>query len=774
MLRVLYFLIVFFLISSCNNKQNARRSIEELVPNNSEIVLSINSLESFKSALNNSDLVTKTTLFAPLQKALNPLDSIQSKSPLLICITKESQQNVYTFITHLKNLKPKDTLLIPFITIDSILVASKSRTVLDAIKAQKSSDYSKLFKRREESATFSLYRKQLPNPMSLSSIPIGSVFLDFNMTPESVTVNGTLLDEKSRNTWFNFFEKLEPQPQTLQAIFPSESYSSSFFSYNDFDQLQRNIDSVGYASESSELAKAIFRTTKEIGVFETPQGSGIALKSIDISATYETLSGFQNELTSFRSVPIFEFTEPSLFNDAFGPLLPKISPIKFISLGDYLIFSDSEKVLQLTISNYFNKNTLETNLLYETLQKSLSDEVSVQTYINNHRLAELLNLQFKTTVEGSELGAYKLSGIQLVKDDNIMHINSVLQKSKPKPSKSLISEEFNLVLPEDIVMGPIFVSNYKTKEKDILAQDIKNNLYLISNKGVVLWRKPLKGAIFGAVEQVDLYKNGRLQLVFSTPNRVYVIDRNGKNVGNFPLEFKDKITQPVAVFDYDKKRDYRFLITQSSSLLMYDLNGTSVKGFKYKSSQLIGKQPKHIRHRGKDFIAFSAGRQLKLLDRRGNVRVSVKENIDFSNESIYFYNSLFTTTNTKGELVQVNTKGNVSRQNLGLDTNHDITASSKTLVTRSENKLTIKSNSIDLEYGSYTSPSLFYLKDKIYVSITDLQAKKIWVFDSQAKVFPKIPVFGTSAIDLANADGDAALEFVTKSDSNSIILYQMY
>jgi hypothetical protein len=156
------------------------------------------------------------------------------------------------------------------------------------------------------------------------------------------------------------------------------------------------------------------------------------------------------------------------------------------------------------------------------------------------------------------------------------------------------------------------------------------------------------------------------------------------------------------------------------------------------------------------------------------VRVSVKENIDFSNESIYFYNSLFTTTNTKGELVQVNTKGNVSRQNLGLDTNHDITASSKTLVTRSENKLTIKSNSIDLEYGSYTSPSLFYLKDKIYVSITDLQAKKIWVFDSQAKVFPKIPVFGTSAIDLANADGDAALEFVTKSDSNSIILYQMY
>jgi len=143
-------------------------------------------------------------------------------------------------------------------------------------------------------------------------------------------------------------------------------------------------------------------------------------------------------------------------------------------------------------------------------------------------------------------------------------------------------------------------------------------------------------------------------------------------------------------------------------------------------------------------------------------------------EAIYFYNSLFTTTNTKGHLIQVNTKGTVSRQKLGLDSKHDITSSSKTLVTRSDNKLSIKSNSVDLEYGSYTPPYLFYLRDKIYVSITDLQAQKIWMFDSQAKLFPSVPVFGTSAIDLANADADAALEFVTKGDSNSLIMYQLY
>ena len=95
-------------------------------------------------------------------------------------------------------------------------------------------------------------------------------------------------------------------------------------------------------------------------------------------------------------------------------------------------------------------------------------------------------------------------------------------------------------------------------------------------------------------------------------------------------------------------------------------------------------------------------------------------------------------------------------------------------MTRSDNKLSIKSNVIDLEYGSYSPPNLFYLRDKIYISITDLQAQKIWLFDSQSNPLTGTPVFGTSAIDLANADEDAPLEFVTKGDPNSLILYQLY
>jgi len=772
--KILNFLVILIAIYSCNNVQNSKRDIEDFVPENASIILSINSLDGLKSAINNNDLLVKTAAFKTLNKALIPLDSLQSKSPLLVCINNQGSFNEITFITHQRNLNAQDSLLIPHILLDSILVASNSKATLETLKTQSSSSYSNVSKLHQNSNTFSVYFKAFPVLKSMPHLNKESVFFGFNVTPESIVINGTMLNQKLKNKWFQFFEKLEPQPQSLQRIMPAQSARVKTFNYTDFEQLIRNIDSSGYASKVAPSAKAFFSTIKEVGFFETPKGNGIALKSIDISATYETLSSFQNEVSSFRSVPLFEFTETTMFNAAFGPLLSSVNPTKFITLDDYLVFSDSKELLELVISNHLNKNTLETSYAYQNIQKSLSDEASFQTYFDAQSLGTLLNELFSTTLKKKDLNAYKRSAIQLIKDDNIVHVNGVIQKSKSKQSKTQISEEFNLMLPNDILMDPVFVTNHRTKEKEILTQDIENNLYLISNKGVVLWKRKLNGAVLGNVTQVDLYRNGRLQLAFATPNTVYVIERDGKNVEGFPLKLKDKITQPLAVFDYDKQRNYRFLITQNTTLLMCDSKGKSVEGFKYVASQRIGNQPKHFRIRGKDYIVFSAGNQLKILDRRGNIRVKVKERLDFSGEAIYLYQSLFTTTNTKGDLIQINTKGNVSRQSLGLDQKHDITSSSKTLVTRSDNKLSIKSNRVDLEYGSYSPPNLFYLRDKIYISITDLQAQKIWLFDSQAKPFPNVPVFGSSAIDLANADGDTSLEFVTKGDSNSLIMYQLY
>ena len=207
---------------------------------------------------------------------------------------------------------------------------------------------------------------------------------------------------------------------------------------------------------------------------------------------------------------------------------------------------------------------------------------------------------------------------------------------------------------------------------------------------------------------------------------------------------------------------------------MYNGKGKQVKGFSYNSKSKIKTSPKHMRFKSKDYIVFVEGNQLQILNRRGQTRIRVKEPINFSKQEIYFYKNQFSTLNSKGDLVQIDEKGRVSFQSLGFEPGSQMTASNKTLIAQWDNKLHIKNQKVELEYGDFSPPKLFYLKDKIYISTTDLQSKKVWFYDSQGNVMPGFPVYGDSSIDLVNADTDSALEFVCKSGAESLIMYQLY
>ena len=365
--------------------------------------------------------------------------------------------------------------------------------------------------------------------------------------------------------------------------------------------------------------------------------------------------------------------------------------------------------------------------------------------------------------------------MQFIYEDNYAHVNGIIQKFKKRITSNTTTEAYTVALDAQLISAPQTVKNHVSKAHDIVVQDVNNVLYLISSSGSVLWKKQLQGKVLGKIEQIDIYKNGRLQLAFATPNRLYVLDRNGNNVGPFPLKFNDKITQPLSVFDYDKRKNFRLLVTQGENLLMYDVKGKSVNGFKYPhNGATIKTQPKHFRIGSKDYITFAAGETLKVLNRQGSVRVNVKDKFQFSDNELYLYQNKFTTSNTLGQLVQVDTKGKLTTKNLNITDKHHIATTSKTLVSLTENKLNIKSRTVDLDYGDYTAPRIFYLNDKIYITITDKQSKKVYLFDSQAKPISNFPVFGISAAELQKLDKDKGLELITQADAKTLVVYKLH
>jgi len=412
------------------------------------------------------------------------------------------------------------------------------------------------------------------------------------------------------------------------------------------------------------------------------------------------------------------------------------------------------------------------------VEEGLTAEASIMFVANSKGMKQaassLLSKDILGIISKSNPGKYGFS-TQVVADNDFYHSHFSVHTLGREKKSGTTAPVFTVVLDNEIATDPQFVVNHRTGHKEIVVQDIDNNLYLISTEGKVLWKKQLESRVQGSVSQVDLYKNGRLQLAFTTADQFIILDRNGKEVPPFLKSYPGGNLNPLAVFDYEKKKDYRFVVTQGSKVHMYNSRGNVVTGFTYSEAESpILNAPKHLRIGSRDYLVFKLENgRLKILNRVGKDRISVDEKFQFSSNHIYLYRNKFILTDRGGVLYSVDTNGKIERSPLNMSEDHGLYATSKTLVTLNENTISIKGRNRDLDLGVYLSPRIFYVYDKIYVSTTDIQSGKVYLFDSRNEPISNFPVFGNSNIDLADMDNDGSIELVTKDKDNSLIVYSI-
>jgi hypothetical protein len=310
---------------------------------------------------------------------------------------------------------------------------------------------------------------------------------------------------------------------------------------------------------------------------------------------------------------------------------------------------------------------------------------------------------------------------------------------------------------------------------DIAVQDDQNQLYLFSDTGKLFWKKTLNGPIQGRIEQVDLFKNGRLQMAFTTPEALYVLDRNSNPVAPFPKEFPGGNIGPLAVFDYDKKLNYRLVFSQGQKIYMLDGQGRDVRGFKFRDagSPVLG-APKHIRIGRRDYLIFrQEDGRLRILNRVGDTRVGVQQRFDFSGNGVFLYRNGFAFTEKNGNLVTIDPNGKVTRTPLNLNPDHGMYATAKTLSVMNDNEFRVRENRTELNLGVYTAPKMFYLYDIIYVAVTDIQSQQLYLFRSNAAAVSGFPVEGNGLPDMADTDGDRNPELAVRFRDSAIALYRI-
>ena len=819
-------IVSLFLLIGCDQDPVNQLSLIPFIPRNSSVILKVNKWSDFQNALNNNALLSKfdkSELYNVLQEKSSNFNLINPKSEVLISFVPlgKNEYDISLVTENSNSLFKQDSVLqssikqveyndntissytkgentLYFTTIESTFLASTSRLLIEnKIREEKSetdfdADFQKLYKTGISSATVNMYvrgsdAQQLSGNILGSASPklIGAAFkwaaLDFDIATSSIEINGVITYDETLKNRLALLKDTKRATSQIANVVPAEATGATSFSYKNLDSYIKNlaksrqIQPKDFALNLNDL----YSNSDEIGIISLKAGNALAIHTTDIELAKESLVAASNEAETYRDISINTFSDSLAIQKDFKELLAPPSLPVYSAINDFLIFAEDQDILKTIIANIQNKTTLSARENFRAIIEKVSNEQSLLFFANSEKLKEKMadkgSADFKNDLKDIDLSLYPFAVAQLIEEDDFLHFNALIEQNSVKPDAGAVSQIASVKLAADLAISPQLVKNHRTKGMDVAVQDVNHVLYLIDNSGKILWQKQLNSKILGKISQVDLYKNGRLQLAFTTSDTFYILDRNGNEVAPFPLKFNDDVTQPLSVFDYDNNRNYRFVVTQGKNLLMYDSRASIVNGFKFTSAKSeIILPPKHIRIGTKDYITIQQQNgTLNILDRTGDERVPVELKFNFSQYPVAEANTGFELVDKDGVQFHIDQKGKVTKKDKNLTDGFAVAQLNNTQVIIDNNRLIVNNKENELDFGLYSGLSIQEAGKSKYITLLDETAKRVFVFDTKGGLLPNFPVYGDSAPDLGYLKRNANLGFVVKGESDSVLIYRI-
>ena len=800
-MRFKLFFLVVLSIYSCTNSDKEAISLFNFLPSDSNVIISINDLNNTKEILNNNKLlpiVLSTSKEISNQLGLlsnnnsdrKGLFSLSTYGKNEIAFTYIRKSNSFDTISEgdtLKNKYQKSEIFLEEVNgkeihkviIDQYIVSSNKDIILENIirdfysaKNKVDSEFNKIIKTTDSDEPFNIYTRSnnigtLDNELSdVSFFPESNtswIGYDFNYSIEDLYLSGITRISDSINGRVSILKNIEASKIKTDKIIPNSFLSFLTLSVNDSERFIFNFkDYLKYNDLSTQnLNFNSLNIVDEISFVED-QEKFVILNLIN-----------KDQIDSYFSLEKFDDTyniSKIVLDEGLKILFKNIDDEIFgeyaVLIADLLIISKSVSQLKKIInSNNINDN-LGSNNEYLSFKEQKSDNYSFLWVGNNKSI--------NSNLIDNKIYPFRSFSGRVNRDVALLEFN--LSKADPIDSDKDVYTEFFVTFDQEIISDPIWLKNHLNNDFDIAFQDSENYLNYLSNKGVLNWKKKLSGKIIGDIKQVDIYKNGRQQMVFRTAKNLYLLDRNGNEVKqlSFPIN-SSLFNNPISIFDYEKNRNYRILITEDNRIKMYNSNGRIVSGFKHQlfDSNIIN-SPVHIRIDGKDYIVVQLENgSLKILDRRGRDRIIVDNKIQYSDNPIFSYLENFTTTDKLGNLIKIDTSGNLIEENLNLSIENLIDVVNNNLVYLNENRITIKGITVDLPFSKFSKPKIFIDSKIMLVGITDLNEGKIYLYKDNGELVEGFPIKGNSLIDIKDSDNDGKIEIISRLDNFSIVSYEI-
>ncbi|RGV32481.1 WD40 repeat domain-containing protein [Butyricimonas virosa] len=663
--------------------------------------------------------------------------------------------------------------------------------------------------------------------------------LDGEIKPSGVSFNGFVHYDGLKAAFPVAFKGQLPQDSKLDAVMPADVKSVSILALSDVKNYLASLETYRYGAgqienvrkRKQEFARlfgdkldeewqALLKGEWGKGTLSydasRKQEEGIVVVHVKAGSlargllekmlkSYASKSGI-SETSLYRSfaldkdkkVSYFKMPVPDFAGVMWGYVLGGIATNYVLVEDNYVVFSSSERGLQVFASDYMRRLSVRDQEWYQKLRTKLSSKsnwmylseiVAMLPYyeqVTKGALRELL----ERNKEGMEV--FSSLGLQWVCEGDMLYHTLFLSTEEVEQKQAQIMWQTRL--DARMSMKPAIVVNHNTGERELFVQDEGNTIYLINDVGRILWKLPIDGKINSEVYQVDMFKNGKLQYLFSTPGHLYLIDRNGNYLPRFPLAFKSPCERGISVADYENNKNYRvFAPGADHHVYLYEVSGNFVKGWDVpKSDNDIVSKIYHFRVEGKDYLVYADRYRLYILDRKGKERVKVSTLLNLSaNTSLYLTKQngqmKMAFMDANGEIVLVNFRGQVERirgeEMIGggmfnvEDVNNDgqdefiYTLKNRIVVMDNKGKLLFEKHWEDSELD-FPYIYRFSARDS-RIGIMDGKGERLFLLDMK-EVSKGFPIRGNSPFSIAFGDnGSAGFYLFAGSDGTHLLKYRV-
>ncbi len=626
--------------------------------------------------------------------------------------------------------------------------------------------------------------------------------IEIDFSSNTVELEGVTLADYIKASYGSVFRDIKPGEKEIVKELPGSVTALVYITIGDYMKFSQNYDR--YLNTSQVLYKKqrnletykeydpIQQYAKWIGseavvAYLSEEGDKVfnqlfMVQSTDDETAKQTLGEKATPMTHYRGFEFHQLTNETILQDVFGNYVEDLKKPFYMVVEGYVVFANSENTLKtyvndIVLENYFIKNKSNADFM-----KSFNSKAHVFAMGNGVEGIKLvysfLNKEKAEDYKKNEETLAKINhaGIQFNFDGSVGYTQCLLNVAKNEKAavnSMAVGQVWNQSFTGKIKQIDI-VQNHNTKEQELVVHDDTNTLSLVSNSGKKLWEKKVEEPILGSVKQMDIFRNGRLQLVFNTASKLYVLDRNGKEVKPFPIKLKKTATAGCGLFDYDHTRNYRILVPQGTTMTMYNQSGNEVKGFQYDLQKDVDRTPEHVRLGGKDYIVTTAtDGSVVILNRVGKPRITIADKFDIKGDIAIVQNQIVFQTN-HNETIKIDFNGKVSRSTNAAADQYTKTFKNGTLHVLQNEAVFKGENTIEYDLDEVNDYVIDFYEDdqNQFLIIVDNTLKQVVVVDAEGEIVNGFPVFGEKKAKIYK-EGSSYYLITESTIDNSVMYYKM-